>query len=42
MKAGTKIGKNYMQGFEEESEVVMIDNELVKGIIDKNQVGSNA
>lgn len=31
-----------MKGFEEEGEVLFIDNELLKGLIDKNQVGSGA
>lgn len=31
-----------MTGYEEESKVVIIDNELLVGIIDKNQVGSGA
>jgi hypothetical protein len=42
MKAKSKIGKEYMKGFEEEGEVLFIDNELLKGLIDKNQVGSGA
>lgn len=31
-----------MKGFEEEAEVVFVDNEFLKGFIDKNQVGSNS
>lgn len=31
-----------MKGFEEESEVVFVDNQFLKGFIDKNQVGSNS
>lgn len=42
MKANTKISKGYMKGFEEESEVLVVDNELLKGLIDKNQVGNAA
>ena len=42
MKSTTKIPKKYMKGYENESEVVFVDNEFVKGFIDKSQVGSNA
>ena len=42
MKGKTKIGEAYLKGFEEESEVIIQDNQLLKGLIDKNQVGSNA
>ena len=42
MKSDTKVPKTYMVGYEEESEVIILDNELIKGIIDKNQVGSGA
>lgn len=31
-----------MKGYEEEAEVVFVDNEFLKGFIDKNQVGSNS
>lgn len=42
MRSSTKISKNYMKGFTEEAEVVFVDNEFLKGFIDKNQVGSNS
>ena len=42
MRSNTKISKNYLKGYEEENEVVFIDGEFLKGIIDKNQVGSKS
>lgn len=42
MKSTTKVSKAYMEGYEEESNVIVMDNELLQGIIDKNQVGSGA
>lgn len=42
MKSSTKISKSYMKGYTEEAEVVFVDNEFLKGFIDKNQVGSNS
>ena len=42
MRSSTKISKSYMKGFEEEAEVVFVDNEFLKGFIDKNQVGSKS
>lgn len=42
MKSSSKVSAKYMRGYEEEAEIVVVDNELVKGIIDKNQIGSNS
>jgi len=42
MKAIASVPKSYMVGYEEEAEVIILDNELIKGIIDKKQVGSGA
>jgi hypothetical protein len=42
MKSQTKVSKSYMEGYEDENEVLFWDNELLKGLIDKAQVGSGS
>lgn len=42
MKSQTKVSKSYMEGYEDENEVLVWNNELLKGLIDKAQVGSGS
>lgn len=42
MKAKARVPESYMQGAKEECEVVVVDNELLKGVVDKNQIGSGS
>lgn len=42
MKSTTKVPSSYMSGYEQENNVVVQDNELLLGLIDKNQVGSGS
>lgn len=43
MRAKTKVPASYLgEAAKEESEVLVFHNELLKGLIDKNQIGSNS
>ncbi len=43
MSATSKVPVSYLKpNAEDEAEVLVVDNELLRGILDKNQIGSNS